>query len=404
MVLEWLLCLAVLPVSAASAYLFLLTLYSGRLGVPLYADPRLRFAFVVPSHNEEAGIAATVENLLSVDYPKSLFSVVVVADNCEDETASRAQAAGARVLVRKSEEQRGKGYALLYAFTELAGDVDAVVVVDADTVASPNLLRAFSSRIEAGADAVQADYAVRNPDASWRTRLMAIAFGAFHILRSLARERLRVSCGLRGNGMCFTSRVLSEVRYDAFSVVEDVEYGIRLAKTGHRVVYAAEAHVYGEMVSTEHASRSQRARWERGRYALTRDHAFPLLAEGLRTQNRVLLDLAGDLLVPPLGTLAAVIVLGLVVSAAAFLAWGYFFGMLLWVANLAAIVLYVLRGWALSGTGARGLIELGCAPFYVAWKLWLRIRQPRGPSTWVRTAREPQAERPSPVPGAPPTH
>ena len=172
----------------------------------------MRFAVVVPAHNEQDGIAATVENLLAVDYPKELFSVVVVADNCSDETAARAEKAGARVFVRHDDKLRGKGYALAHAFERLAAEVDAIVVVDADTVVSPNLLLAFAARIQAGAKAVQADYAVRNPNAAWRTRLMAIAFGAFHVLRSLARERMGLSAGLRGNGMCFTTALLKKCR------------------------------------------------------------------------------------------------------------------------------------------------------------------------------------------------
>ena len=108
---------------------------------------------------------------------------MVVADNCADETAARAEQAGARVFIRHDEERRGKGYALAHAFEKLHTEVDAIVVVDADTFVSPNLLRAFAARIELGALAVQADYAVKNPS-SWRTRLMAIAFGAFHVLRS----------------------------------------------------------------------------------------------------------------------------------------------------------------------------------------------------------------------------
>lgn len=403
MVADLLLCAAALPVCIAAAYLLVLTLLSGRLATPKYANPRFRFAMVVPAHNEESGIAATVQSLLSIDYPKDLFSVVVVADNCTDGTAQHAEAAGARVLVRQDEERKGKGYALLYAFSWLLGDVDALVVIDADTLASPNLLRAFSARIEAGADAMQADYAVRNPNASWRTRLMAIAFGAFHVLRSLARERLRVSSGLRGNGMCFTSRLLSAVRYDAFSVVEDVEYGIRLADAGYRVVYAAEAHVYGEMVSTEHASRSQRQRWERGRSSLARAHAPGLLAKAFGRRSRLYFDLAADLLVPPLGTLAAISVMGSMAAATLLYTGGHSTALLIWTTNLAVIALYVLRGWALSGTGARGLFQLGFAPFYVIWKLWLRLRQPRKPSTWVRTAREPQSEQADVAISPPPT-
>jgi cellulose synthase/poly-beta-1,6-N-acetylglucosamine synthase-like glycosyltransferase len=264
---------------------------------------------------------------------------------------------------------------------------------------SPNLLRAFAARIEAGALAVQADYAVRNPDASWRTRLMAIAFGAFHVLRSAARERLRLSSGLRGNGMCFTSRVLSLVPHDAYSIVEDVEYGIRLGEAGHRVHYAGEAHVFGEMVSSSKASQSQRRRWERGRAALARTRGVPLFGRAVVRRDPMLLDLAVDVLLPPLSTIALWVIAGL---AAAFVS-GYFLGypvsLRIWIANLIALVLYVLRGWSLSGTGARGLLELACAPFYVVWKVWLRLRQADRPKDWVRTAREaeqPQPQQPQP--------
>ena len=384
--------IAAAPLSVADAYLLSLTLLSARFRAPIYGETALRFAVVVPAHDEEDGIAGTVKNLLGIDYDKDRFSVVVVADNCTDETAARAEQAGARVLVRHDEERRGKGYALAHAFETLRADVDAVVVVDADTVVSSNLLRAFALRIEQGALAVQADYAVKNPS-SWRTRLMAIAFGAFHVLRSLARERMRVSCGLRGNGMCFTSRVLSLVPHDAFSIVEDVEYGIRLGEAGYRVHYAAEAHVYGEMVSSSRASASQRQRWERGRAALALSHGPSLLGKGIVKREPLLLDLAADVLVPPLGTLAALVVVGLLAAWASGRWLGQYVSLQIWWANLLAILLYVLRGWSLSGTGARGLVDLGCAPFYVVWKLWLRLTQPRRPASWVRTTRETERGR-----------
>src|SRR5215471_14708654 len=107
---------AALPVSFANAYLWLLTVFSGRMPAPKYRLPRRRFAIVVPAHDEEAGIAATVKNLLGIAYPKEMFSVVVVADNCSDRTSALAEEAGARVLVRQDENLRGKGYALLHAF------------------------------------------------------------------------------------------------------------------------------------------------------------------------------------------------------------------------------------------------------------------------------------------------
>ncbi len=383
-----------LPVLGAAAYLGVATLLSASPKPPPYQEPRRRFRFVVPAHNESAGIAGTVESLKGVDYPEALFDVLVVADNCNDDTADQARAAGAVVLERQDAERRGKGYALALAFSQLTSDIDAVVVVDADTLVSPNILRAFAARRDAGAVAVQADYAVRNPNAGWRTRLIAIAFGSFHIVRSRARERLGLSCGLRGNGMCFSTALLAEVPHDAFSVVEDVEYGIRLGEAGYRVHYADEAHVYGEMVSSSAAATSQRRRWEEGRRELVKNHAFRLLRKGLAQRNKVLLDLSFDLLVPPLSRIAVFSALG--AGAASLLALVSLTPTVAVFAFGGAVVsvsAYVLRGWSVSGTGLRGLVDLGLSPVYVIWKASLRFRKPARPtSTWVRTEREQQSQ------------
>ena len=378
-----------LPVLALGSYLFIATLLSGRPKPPSDSAPR-RFRFIVPAHNESAGIASTVHSLLAVDYPKESFDVLVVADNCEDDTAEQARKAGAVVLERQDAEKRGKGYALHLAFTSLPADVDAVVVVDADTLISPNLLHAFAARRELGAAAMQADYAVRNPNASWRTRLIAIAFGAFHIVRSRAREKLGLSCGLRGNGMCFSAALLAEIPHDAYSIVEDVEYGLRLGEAGYRVHYTDEAHVYGEMVSGAAAASSQRRRWEEGRKELVSRNGTRLLRLGFAKRNRVLFDLALDLLVPPLSRIAVLSVLGAVAAsvlsalggrvALSSISFGY---------CVFAVLAYVLRGWSVSGTGLRGLFDLCLAPVYVIWKASLRLRKPSRPtSTWVRTKRE----------------
>ena len=385
---------AALPVAAASGYLLLLTVLSRRRRPPPASTPSTRIDVVVPAHDEENGIAATVASLLATDYPPALRRVVVVADNCSDATADRAREAGARVLVRVDPERRGKGYALALAFDRSIADgfAEAVAVVDADTVVSPGFLRACALRVAGGAGAVQVHYGVRNPDASWRTRLLAISFALFHEVRSLARERLRCSAGLRGNGMCFTTRLLREVPYQAFSVVEDVEYGIRLGLAGHRVHYAGEAAVLGEMPSGAAASRSQRRRWEGGRMRMARQHALELLRLGVVRRDRVLLDLGLDLLVPPLSYLGAAAAGGMLVVVLASALRGRWVlpAAWLWGASLAAIAVHVARGWWRSGTGWRGLRALGWAPVYLVWKLGVAISRPDRPKgEWVRTSREP---------------
>lgn len=382
------------PVVFAAGYLGLLSLLSFPPRSPSAPQPpTLKFDFVVPAHDEALGIAATVRNLLQVDYPAALRRVFVVADNCSDDTAAKAREAGAEVLERTDTERRGKGYALAHAFHRCLADgvADAVVVVDADTVISKNLLHAFGARLSAGEVAVQAHYGVQNPNASWRTRLMRIALAMFHQVRSIGREKLRVSAGLRGNGMCFRASLLKEVPHDAFSLVEDLEYGIRLGRAGHRVAYAWDAEVLGEMVSGEKASRSQRARWEHGRDQMAKQFGWSLVREALAKRSGLLLDLALDVLVPPLSRLVLAAVLGWAITFA-LVFWGGVgtTALGLFGAALGFIGLYVFAGWLHSGTGLRGLLDLALAPAYVAWKVTL-IFQRRGtkkPGEWVRTTRE----------------
>jgi 1,2-diacylglycerol 3-beta-glucosyltransferase len=381
-----------LPVLAASLYLAALAVMARREASRIHLMPRVRFDVIVPAHDEESGIARTVESLLAIDYPRSLFRVLVVADNCGDSTGECAAAAGAQVLVREDAYHQGKGHALAYAFNWRLADgfSDAVVVVDADSVVSSNILSEFAARFEAGALAVQANYGVLNPRSSWRTRLMTIALAAFHDVRSLSRERLGLSCGLRGNGMGFSRALLVAQPYEAFSIVEDLEYGLQLGYAGIRVQYVPEASVLGQMVATERASRSQRRRWELGRWTLARQHVPRLIKGACVRRDPLTFDLALDLLVPPLGHLVALNAVGAVICITA---WSTV-GIASWIWGISAfgVLVYVLRAWALSGVGPSALLDLAWAPVYVIWKLTLSLRgtnQTREDSRkWIRTTRE----------------
>lgn len=378
------------PAILASSYLLLATLLSARRTARPPAHRELRFDVIVPAHNEEAGIARTVDNLRKLDWPSDAYRIWVVADNCTDGTAAKAAAAGARVLERRDANLRGKGYALNHAFEHSRRDgwAQAVVVVDADSEASVNLLSAMAARLEQGACAVQVHYGVLNPNAAWRTRLMTIALGAFHIVRSRARERLRLSCGIRGNGWCVTHELLRRIPYEAYSLTEDIEYGVALGLGGERVHYADEAHVLGEMVTSSRSAASQRQRWEQGRFKLIREHAAPLFKAAVTGPSRVCLDLGIDLLVLPLSYIALNIVgLAILAALAAMvdvraLQW-------LWVSAACAVCLvcYVLRGWWVSGVGWRGLADLLWAPIFIVWKIVLAVAGRRA-TEWLRTDRE----------------
>jgi cellulose synthase/poly-beta-1,6-N-acetylglucosamine synthase-like glycosyltransferase len=390
--LAWLILIALaLPALLACAYLLLHTLLSGEPRPLPPSSRKIRFDLVVPAHNEAQGIAATLSNLRLIDWPPDRFRILVVADNCTDSTAAVAAAGGATVLERDDPAHRGKGYALKYAFAHSRekGWADAVAIVDADARVSPNLLESFACRIEQGASAIQADYGVLNAAAAGRTRLMAIAMGAYHIVRSRARERLHLSSGLVGNGWCVTHALLAQVGYNAFSLTEDMEFGIDLGLAGHRVHYAGEAHADQDMLTDGGPSaRKQRQRWEQGRFQLIRSRTLPLLRAAVQRRSAVCLNLALDLIVLPLSYVALNVFALLLLAAllqwwtGAYLEWLY-----LSLGCLMCLALYVFRGWQLSHTGVRGLLDLAGAPAFVAWKVVLMIGRQRS-AEWVRTERK----------------
>ncbi len=384
----FLIALSVVPVSAC-LYLGMLTVLSQQLSVPRLAGRHWRFDIIVPAHNEETGIARTVASLLAVDWPRSAYRVIVVADNCTDNTSAFAAQAGAEVWPRDNPQERGKGYALAYALQRSIREreADAVVIVDADTDVSTNILAAFAARLEQGAEAVQATHSIRDFATSWRTCLTAIAYAAFHTIRSRARERLGVSCGLRGNGMCFAHRLLQRIPYQAYSLAEDVEYGIQLGLHGVRVWYAEEAQANAESASSATAAGRQRQRWEGGRRGLFKRYALPLLAATVRSKSKVCFDLLADLLTPPLAQLLVWLggLLALTATGSIWVAPLSAF-VIVYLACMGLLIAHVARGWQLSGTGKSGLRALAFVPYYVLWKLVARATY-RGNQRWIRTDR-----------------
>jgi cellulose synthase/poly-beta-1,6-N-acetylglucosamine synthase-like glycosyltransferase len=378
------------PALLCCLYLLALTLLSARPARPALQHRNVRFDVIVPAHNESQLIGRTISSLVKMDWPADAFRVICVADNCTDDTGALARSAGALVLERHDPQLRGKGYALLHAFeaSHAADWADALVIVDADSDASGNLLAAMAARIQGGACAIQAHYGVRNALASWRTRLMSIAMGSFHSVRSRARERLGLSCGLRGNGWCVTRELLRDVPYRAFSLAEDIEYGIAIGLAGYRVHYVDEAHVNGDMVSSADLAVQQRQRWENGRNQLIRSMTGPLLRRALQERSLVSLDLALDLLVPPLSYLAlyALVFTGLALAGSRFglaaMGWPA-----VALAACTTLTLYVLRGWQLSGVGAQGALDLIRVPWFLVWKIWIMLGR-RATREWARTGRE----------------
>jgi 1,2-diacylglycerol 3-beta-glucosyltransferase len=366
--------------------------------------PATRFLILVPAHNEEALLPATLDSLFRLDYPRDLYAVHVVADNCDDRTAELAAARGAHVHERWDPEARGKGYALrwllerVWAAGEPSGAIghDAVVILDADSVVTPNFLSAMAARLERGERVIQAYYAVRDPQRSWGAGLRYAALTAVHYLRPSGRMALGGSTGLKGNGMVFAADIPRRFCWTN-DLAEDVEYHMQLILAGERVTFAPEAVVYAEMPTTLRGAQTQNVRWERGRLEQVRRYVPQLMAAaasaeaegaaGAKGARRrfLLFDAAAEQLIPPFSVIAgatlALLPAAILTRARRATALG--------LALVAGEAVYSLAALVLARAPVSVYRALLYAPVFVAWKCWLYVRVLLGldRAGWVRTAR-----------------
>ena len=338
---------------------------------------------LIPAYNEEALIGRCVRSILDSTSSTCSTEVLVVAHNCSDATAAEAEAAGARVLVLNDPARAGKGWALNLGFAAaLAGPSQAVLVIDADSVVCPGMVEAVQQKFKRGARALQCRYEVHNSQDSWRTNLMTLALRAFNVIRPRGRARLGLSAGIFGNGFALHRDVISSIPYGAFSVVEDLEYHLKLIQAGIRVEFVDTATVLGEMPVSAKGARVQRARWEGGRLHIMKQWAPRLMGGVLRGQMTLLEPLL-DLLALPITSEVSL----LMVAACLPLTW------LRWYALVGfAILLLHVTAASIGGPGLwRTMKALMSAPAHILWKLLIFPeiwRASRANALWVRTNRE----------------
>lgn len=347
--------------------------------------PTHRFVIVVPAHDEEKGLAATIANLRSLDYPPHLFDIVVVADNCTDRTAEVAKGFGVRCLERSDPARRGKGYALAFAFDALLkDDFDAMVVVDADNVMSANFLLAMDVRLHCGQSVIQSRNTVKNPLENALTWMLAVGNAIENTLYSLGKENLNLSCPLRGTGMCLSSTMLRRMPWKASSVAEDTEYGLSLIGKGERVHFAPEAEVLSDAPVNVEMLAAQRIRWASGNMGLAKNAAIGIITKGIATGRFAMFDAGWSMLIrsKPLLLTASVLLFALALWSGTMVLWSAAV-LLLWVA-------YFCAGILAAGVSSRSLQLTLSAPFHLLWLVGISILGLFGfrEKRWTRTGRK----------------
>lgn len=263
--------------------------------------PQKTFAVIVAAHNEKAVIGQLIDNLKKLDYPKELYDIFVIADNCDDDTAQIARSHGALVHERSSEGKRGKGFAMEWMFARLfkmKRQYDAVAIFDADNLVHKRFLLEMNNRLCKGDKLIQGYLDAKNPCDTWVSGTFAIAFWVIDHIWHLAKTNIGLSSVLGGTGMCITTDVLHRYGWGATCLTEDMEFTMKALTEGIKTTWAHDAIVYDEKPLTFMQSWNQRKRWAQGQFDVAHRFIPKMIKAGIKKHDIRILDGCLHLLQP----------------------------------------------------------------------------------------------------------
>lgn len=353
------------------------------------ASRRESIAVLVPAHNEATGITVVLNAIRAQLQEQD--RLLVVADNCSDDTAAVASACGAEVIERHDEQLRGKSYALDYGVRHLeSAPPDVVIVVDADCLVHEHALAVLAATcMEQGLPA-QSLYLMHSPaEAGLKTRVAEFAWHVKNWARPLGYRRLGLPCHLMGTGMAFPWQLIRQANLASGHIVEDLKLGLELAEEGYAPRFCPEALVTSVFPANTEGMQSQRTRWEHGHLNMMLKEGPGQLVKGIAGMNIGLAALVIDMFIPPLALLtlatSALFLLGSILWWATGDAWPWAVALV----NLGLLSVAVLLAWARFGRGIIDFSQLAYAPIYAMAKvpLYLKFMVKRQVS-WVRSKRD----------------
>ena len=351
---------------------------------------RGRVAVLVPAHDESNGLLPTIREiqgqLLAGD------RLLVVADNCNDNTASVASAAGAEVVERHDPAKRGKGYALDFGIRYLAADpCSIVIIIDADCRLAEGAIERLATTCTMTRRPVQALYLMTGGKEPRKINreVAEFAWRVKNWVRPLGLSALRLPCQLMGTGMAFPWDVIRFADLAHGWIVEDLKLGLDLASAGYSPVFGPSACVTSEFPLSVDGSASQRERWERGHITTILTSVPQLLWRAVVHRNWSLLALTLDLSVPPLSLLGLLVMGMFIIAGPAAL-----FGLssrpfAICSVNLMAFSVAAFLAWVKFGREVlppRALLSI--APYALGKiRLYMRTLFKKTDTLWIRTDR-----------------
>ncbi len=245
-----------------------------------------RYDFLIVARNEAVVIGDLIDSIKAQEYPQELIRIFVLADNCSDKTAAIAKAHGAITFVNALPNTVGKGLALK-RLIQLRNDYpgtqsDGVFFFDADNIVDPHFTKRMNDAY-LNQNTILIGYRgsknFGNNAISMGSSI--IFFREAHFLHH-ARNRLGLSTHINGTGFMLPNHIVKHEPWEAFSLIEDVEFTILQLIKERKVTFVREAKFYDEQPIDAEVSFKQRLRWIKGSIQIFFLHAGKLLSSLLK--------------------------------------------------------------------------------------------------------------------------
>ena len=232
------------------------------------AKSRHKYGICIAARNEENVIGNLIDSINKQDYPKDLYKIFVVADNCTDKTYEVAKSKGTVVYKRFDENNRTKGFALQYLFERIEEDYkidsfDGYFIFDADNLLSTNYITKMNDAFDSGEKLITSFRNTKNFDENWIASTYAL-----HWIRSArtnhrARSILRLATNIQGTGFLFANEIVKN-GWKYTSLTEDRALTADCVAAGYQITYQDEAIFYDEQPVSLKIALRQRLRWSKG--------------------------------------------------------------------------------------------------------------------------------------------
>jgi cellulose synthase/poly-beta-1,6-N-acetylglucosamine synthase-like glycosyltransferase len=378
-----------LPCAIFSIEIFV-SIFSLNRALPAIGSGRRgRVAVLIPAHDEAGGIATTLDDI-KVQL-RATDRVLVVADNCSDDTATIAASSGAEVTVRSDPARIGKGYALDWGLNHLAAaPPDIVIMVDADCRVMAGTIDRLARLCEATQRPAQSLYLMKAAGSAINHQVAEFAWRIKNWVRPSGLNALGLPSQLMGTGMAFPWTVIRAIDLSSGMIVEDLKLGLDLASSGKAPIFCPSAIVTSTFSPSVRGAAAQRKRWEYGHLAMIITTAPRLLYEAVKRRDLNLMVMVLDLMVPPLSLLGASLVVVAALGAIAASLGGSPVALQLSLVNLTVLTAATFLAWLKIGRDILPLRSFALILSYFMGKVrlyWAFLSGQRV-SSWIRADRE----------------